>query len=91
MSHCAHIVVTIAVTQENLKAYCRRRGSICHAGKYCVVRQPITLLQSRALPAKRDYLHEVDYPEVLQRKWFVQALTWLWMNGRRTNHSHHVQ
>jgi uncharacterized protein (DUF488 family) len=46
------------------------------AGKYLGGRpSDPALYKSRRLPAEgADYLHEVDYPEVMKRNWFVKAI-----------------
>ncbi len=46
------------------------------AGKYLGGRpSDPTCYKSRALPSEdADYLHEVDYPEVMRRPWFVQGM-----------------
>jgi len=47
-----------------------------YAGKYLGGRpSDPTCYKSRVLPAEdADYLHEVDYPEVMKRPWFVQGV-----------------
>ena len=47
-----------------------------YAGKYLGGRPPDpTCYKSRVLPKEGiDYLHEVDYPEVMKRKWFIQGI-----------------
>ena len=47
-----------------------------YAGKYLGGRpSDPTCYKSRALPAEdADYLHEVDYPEVMKRPWFVPGI-----------------
>jgi uncharacterized protein (DUF488 family) len=46
------------------------------AGKYLGGRpSDPTLYKNRALPAEGvDYLHEVDYPEIMRRDWFQRAI-----------------
>jgi uncharacterized protein (DUF488 family) len=46
------------------------------AGKYLGGRpSDPTCYKNRVLPAEgADYLHKVDYPEVMTRKWFVQGI-----------------
>ena len=46
------------------------------AGKYLGGRpSDPNLYKSRALPAEGvDYLHEVDYPEIMNREWFQRAI-----------------
>ena len=46
------------------------------AGKYLGGRpSDPTLYKSRTLPAEGvDYLHEVDYPEIMKRDWFQRAI-----------------
>jgi len=46
-----------------------------YAGKFLGGRSDPNCYKSRALPAESaDYLHEVDYPEVMKRSWFVQGI-----------------
>ena len=47
-----------------------------YAGKYLGGRpSDPSCYKSRTLPAEgADYLHEVDYPEVMKRPWFVQGI-----------------
>lgn len=53
-----------------------RNIQYAYAGKYLGGRpSDPTCYKSRALPAQdADYLHEVDYPEVMRRPWFVQGI-----------------
>ena len=63
--------------KENLESVLPQRGiQYAHAGRFLGGRpSDPTCYKSRALPAEgADYLHEVDYPEVMQRKWFVQGI-----------------
>ncbi len=63
--------------KENLEAVLPPREiQYAFAGKYLGGR-PIdpTCYKSRQLPAEgADYLHEVDYPEVMQREWFIKGI-----------------
>lgn len=47
-----------------------------YAGKYLGGRpSDPTCYKSRELPAEEtDYLHEVDYPEVMKRAWFIKGI-----------------
>ena len=63
--------------KENLESVLPQRGiQYAHAGKYLGGRpSDPSCYKSRALPPEgADYLHEVDYPEVMQRNWFVQGI-----------------
>jgi uncharacterized protein (DUF488 family) len=63
--------------KENLESVLPQREiQYAWAGKYLGGRpSDPTCYKSRALPAEgADYLHEVDYPEVMERKWFVQGI-----------------
>jgi uncharacterized protein (DUF488 family) len=63
--------------KENLESALPQRGiQYAHAGKYLGGRpSDPTCYKSRTLPAEgADYLHEVDYPEVMKRRWFVQGI-----------------
>jgi uncharacterized protein (DUF488 family) len=53
-----------------------REIQYCYAGQYLGGRpSDPTCYKSRVLPTKgTDYLHEVDYPEIMKRSWFVQAI-----------------
>ena len=62
---------------ENLKkALSRRDIEYVYAGKYLGGRpSDPTCYKSRRLPEDdTDYLHEVDYPEVMKRPWFVRGV-----------------
>jgi uncharacterized protein (DUF488 family) len=63
--------------KENLESVLPQREiQYAWAGKYLGGRpSDPTCYKSRVLPAEgADYLHEVDYPEVMKRKWFVQGI-----------------
>lgn len=63
--------------RENLESVLPQRGiQYAQAGKYLGGRpSDPSCYKSRALPPEgADYLHEVDYPEVMKRKWFVQGI-----------------
>ncbi len=46
-----------------------------YAGKYLGGRpRDPTCYKSKKLPEEADYLNEVDYPEVMKRKWFIQGI-----------------
>jgi uncharacterized protein (DUF488 family) len=63
--------------KENLESVLPQREiQYAWAGKYLGGRpSDPTCYKSRALPAEgADYLHEVDYPEVMKREWFVQGI-----------------
>jgi uncharacterized protein (DUF488 family) len=63
--------------KENLESALPQRGiQYAYAGKYLGGRpSDPTCYKGRVLPAEGvDYLHEVDYPEVMQRQWFVQGI-----------------
>jgi uncharacterized protein (DUF488 family) len=63
--------------KENLESVLPQRGiQYAHAGKYLGGRpSDPTCYKERVLPAEgADYLHEVDYPEVMKRKWFTQGI-----------------
>ncbi len=63
--------------KENLEAVLPQREiQYAHAGKYLGGRPSDPLCyKSRALPAEgTDYLHEVDYPEVMKRSWFIKGI-----------------
>src|SRR5512136_592454 len=64
-------------SKENLEAALRERDiQYAYAGKFLGGRPTDpTCYKSRALPAEgADYLHQVDYPEVMKRIWFVQGI-----------------
>jgi uncharacterized protein (DUF488 family) len=61
----------------NLEQTLPRREILYYwAGQYLGGRPPDpTCYKSRQLPAEgADYLHEVDYPEVMKRDWFVKGI-----------------
>lgn len=63
--------------KENLESALARRGiRYVHAGKYLGGRpSDQDCYKSRQLPTDdADYLHEVDYTEIMIRPWFVQAV-----------------
>ena len=63
--------------KENLEAALLRPGiEYAHAGKYLGGRpSDPACYKSRMLPPEgTDYLHEVDYPEVMQREWFIKGI-----------------
>ena len=63
--------------KENLEGVLPQHGiQYAFAGKYLGGRpSDPTCYKSRALPAEgADYLHQVDYPEVMKRIWFVQGI-----------------
>ncbi len=63
--------------KENLEFALSQRGmQYAYAGKFLGGRPPDPgCYKSRALPGEgADYLHEVDYPEVMKRDWFVQGI-----------------
>jgi len=63
--------------KENLESVLPQREiQYAWAGKYLGGRpSDPTCYKNRTLPAEgADYLHEVDYPEVMKRKWFVQGI-----------------
>jgi len=63
--------------KESLERELPARGiQYAFAGKYLGGRPSDPgCYKSRTLPAEgADYLHEVDYPEVMKRPWFVQAI-----------------
>jgi len=63
--------------KESLEATLPRHGmEYAYAGKYFGGRpSDPACYKSRALPAEgTDYLHEVDYPEVMKREWFVKGI-----------------
>ena len=63
--------------RENLEFFLPQRGmQYVYAGKYLGGRPPDpACYKSRVLPREGiDYLHEVDYPEVMKRDWFVQGI-----------------
>lgn len=63
--------------RESLEAALVRHGiEYAYAGKYLGGRPTDpTCYKSRTLPAEgTDYLHEVDYPEVMRREWFIKGM-----------------
>lgn len=63
--------------RESLEhALARQNIQYAHAGKYLGGRpSDPSCYKSRTLPAEgADYLHEVDYPEVMKREWFQQGI-----------------
>ena len=63
--------------KEHLEAALREHDiQYAHAGKFLGGRPTDpTCYKSRALPAEgADYLHEVDYPEVMKREWFIKGI-----------------
>ncbi|MBI5651592.1 MAG: DUF488 domain-containing protein [Chloroflexi bacterium] len=63
--------------KENLaSALSEREIEYAYAGKYLGGRpSDPACYKNRALPAEgADYLHKVDYPEVMKRAWFMQAV-----------------
>lgn len=63
--------------RENLEiALSQREIQYAYAGKYLGGRpSDPTCYKSRTLPGDgADYLHEVDYPEVMKRDWFVRGI-----------------
>jgi len=63
--------------KENLQsALAQHDIQYAYAGKYLGGRpSDPTCYKSRILPQEgTDYLHEVDYPEVMKRKWFIQGI-----------------
>ena len=63
--------------RENLEfLLLQREMQYVYAGKYLGGRpSDPTCYKSRVLPEEgADYLHEVDYPEVMKRDWFVQGI-----------------
>ena len=63
--------------KENLEsALSQRTIQYVFAGKYLGGRPPDpSCYKSRTLPGDgADYLHEVDYPEVMKREWFVKGI-----------------
>jgi uncharacterized protein (DUF488 family) len=64
--------------RESLEGSLPQRGiQYAHAGRYLGGRpSDPTCYKSRTMPAEgTDYLHEVDYPEVMKRPWFVRGIT----------------
>jgi uncharacterized protein (DUF488 family) len=63
--------------KESLGAALLRPGiEYAYAGQYLGGRPPDpACYKSRTLPPEgADYLHEVDYPEVMKRPWFIKAM-----------------
>ena len=63
--------------RENLEYVLPQREiQYAYAGKYLGGRPPDpTCYKNRTLPGEgADYLHEVDYPEVMKRDWFVRGI-----------------
>ncbi len=63
--------------KENLEAALRERDiQYAYAGKFLGGRPTDpNCYKSRSLPAEgTDYLHEVDYPEVMKREWFLKGI-----------------
>lgn len=63
--------------KDNLERTLPERGlQYAFAGKFLGGRPPDPLCyKKRTLPPEgADYLHEVDYPEVMKREWFVKAI-----------------
>ena len=63
--------------KENLEAALRERDiQYAYAGKFLGGRPADpACYKSRTLPAEgADYLHEVDYPEVMKRDWFLKGV-----------------
>jgi uncharacterized protein (DUF488 family) len=63
--------------KENLEAALRERDiQYAYAGKFLGGRPTDpACYKGRALPAEgADYLHEVDYPEVMKRDWFLKGI-----------------
>lgn len=63
--------------KENLEFVLPEREiQYASAGKYLGGRpSDPTCYKSRSLPAEgADYLHEVDYPEVMKREWFIRGI-----------------
>ena len=65
------------LNKENLESVLPQRDiQYAWAGKYLGGRpSDPTCYKGQSLPPEgADYLHEVDYPEVMKRKWFVQGI-----------------
>ena len=63
--------------KENLQSFLALRDiQYAYAGKYLGGRpSDPTCYKNKVLPTEgADYLHEVDYPEVMKRKWFIQGI-----------------
>ena len=63
--------------KENLESALREHDiQYAYAGKFLGGRPTDpTCYKSRTLPAEgADYLHEVDYPEVMKREWFIKGI-----------------
>ena len=63
--------------KENLESALSQHDiQYAHAGRYLGGRpSDPTCYKSRALPEEgADYLHEVDYPEVMKRAWFIGGI-----------------
>lgn len=63
--------------KENLQSVLEQHNiQYAYAGKYLGGRpSDPSCYKSKTLPAEDvDYLHEVDYPEVMKRKWFLQGI-----------------
>jgi uncharacterized protein (DUF488 family) len=63
--------------KENLQSFLALRDiQYAYAGKYLGGRpSDPSCYKSRVLPVEGvDYLHEVDYPEVMKRKWFIEGI-----------------
>jgi uncharacterized protein (DUF488 family) len=63
--------------KENLQSYLALHDiQYAYAGKYLGGHpSDPSCYKSRVLPKESvDYLHEVDYPEVMKRKWFIQGI-----------------
>lgn len=63
--------------KENLESALSQRDiQYAYAGKYLGGRpSDPTCYKGQVLPAEgADYLHEVDYPEIMRRRWFVQGI-----------------
>ncbi len=75
--------------KESLAAALSQNGiEYAYAGKFLGGRPTdLTCYKSRVLPAEgTDYLHEVDYPEVMRREWFIKGMDRLLelADGQRT-------
>jgi len=63
--------------KENLESALSDHGiQYAYAGKYLGGRpSDPSFYKNRVVPVEgADYLHEVDYPEIMKRSWFVQAI-----------------
>jgi uncharacterized protein (DUF488 family) len=67
----------IQYNKEALEVWLRQHGiGYAYAGQYLGGRPKDALCyKHRVLPAEgTDYLHEVDYPEVMKRHWFIKGI-----------------